>query len=194
MLLLARHGQTAHNAQGRLLGRLDPPLNDLGLAQAEGLRAAVTEAGATRVVCSPLLRARQTAEALDLPVEVDERWVEIDYGEYDGLPLADVPPDLWARWRTDPTFTPPGGESLADVGRRVAGACESLASELVSSDVVVVTHVSPIKAAVTWALGVGDEAVWRMFVDVASLTRIAVTERGGLLRSFNETHHRPGAA
>lgn len=190
MLIVARHGQTRHNADGLLLGRLDPPLTELGQAQAASLRAAVE--GAVRVVCSPLLRARQTAAALGLPVEIDERWIEVDYGIHDGRPLAEIPPELWRRWREDQSFVPEGGESLASVGRRVAAACESLTAEAAERDVVVVTHVSPLKAAVAWALGVGDEVVWRMFVAVASVTRIAVTERGPVLQSFNETHHLPG--
>ena len=189
MLIVARHGQTQANADGLLLGRLDPPLTDVGVAQAAALRSAVT--GASRVVCSPLLRTRQTAEALGLRVTVDERWIEVDYGIYDGWKLTDVPSELWAAWRSDLSFTPQGGESLAAVGRRVADACGSLADEARSTDVVVVTHVSPVKAAVLWALGAGDASVWRLFVDVASVSRIAVTERGPVLRSFNETHHLP---
>jgi len=54
---------------------------------------------------------------------------------------------------------------------------------------VVVTHVSPIKAAVTWALGVDDGAGWRMFCDLASVTRLDIHDRGPVLRSFNEVHH-----
>ena len=189
MLIVARHGQTQANADGLLLGRLDPPLTDVGLSQAAALRAAVGDA--SRVVCSPLLRTRQTADALGLPVAVDERWIEVDYGIYDGWKLSDVPSELWAAWRSDLSFTPEGGESLAAVGRRVADACRSLVDEARSRDIVVVTHVSPVKAAVLWALGAGDASVWRMFVDVASVSRIAVTERGPVLRSFNETHHLP---
>jgi broad specificity phosphatase PhoE len=187
VLVVVRHGQTQANAEGLLLGRLDPPLTERGAGQATALRAAV--AGATRVVSSPLLRARQTAAALGLPTSIDERWIEVDYGVHDGRPLREIPPELWARWRADPTFVPEGGESLASVSRRVAEACDDLAEEAVAHDVVVVTHVSPLKAAVAWALGVGTEVVWRMFVDVASVTRIAVTDRGPVLRSYNETHH-----
>jgi broad specificity phosphatase PhoE len=190
VLIVARHGQTQANAEGLLLGRLDPPLTAVGEAQAAALRSAVGD-GAVRVVSSPLQRCRQTAAALGLPVSVDDRWVEVDYGIYDGWKLADVPSEMWAAWRTDPTFVPEGGESLSAVAERVADACRSLADEAIDNDVVVVTHVSPLKAAVAWALGVGDDVVWRMFVDVASVSRIAVTDRGPVLRSFNETHHLP---
>ena len=143
--------------------------------------------GAGRVVSSPLRRARETAAVLGLPVDVDERWVELDYGELDGRPVAEVPPDLWRRWRADVDFTPPGGESLAALGRRVRAACEELAAEATEGDVVVVSHVSPIKAAVAWALGVGDELSWRLHVTPASVTRIAVRDGRGVLTSFNWT-------
>lgn len=187
MLIIARHGQTQANAEARLVGRMDPPLTELGLAQAAAMRAAV--AGASRVVTSPLLRARQTADALGLPVTVDDRWIEVDYGIYDGRRLADVPAGLWATWRDDVSFAPEGGESLLAVGGRVFAACEELAEEATATDIVVVTHVSPLKAAVAWALEAGADVVWRMFVDLASVTRIAISDRGPLLRSFNETHH-----
>ena len=185
MLVLVRHGRTAANAGGLLLGRADPPLDDHGMAQAASLGGAV--AGARRVVSSPLRRARETAAALGLPVEVDERWVELDYGEWDGRPIADVPLEAWRRWRADVDFAPPGGESLADLGRRVRAACDELAAEAADTDVVVVSHVSPIKAAVAWALDVGDELSWRLHVAPASVTRIAVRDGRGVLTAFNWT-------
>ena len=187
MLIVVRHGQTATNAAGRLLGRADPPLTDVGVQQAAALAAAVGPVG--RVVSSPLQRARQTASAFGAPVAVDERWTELDYGEYDDLAPGDLPAGTWDRWRTDPDYTPPGGESLADVGRRVRAACEDLTADAAGDVVVVVSHVSPIKAAVAWALDTGDEVAWRMFVGLASITRIAVGERGPMLRSFNEVAH-----
>ena len=187
MLILVRHGETAANAGRQLVGRADPPLTARGRAQATALAAAVTGVGLLRV--SPLRRARETAAAFGLPVEVDERWVEVDYGELDGRPVADAWAPLWERWRADPEWAPPGGESLASVGRRVREACEELREVAASIDVAVVTHVGPIKAAVAWALQVGDEVAWRMFLDVASVTRVALGERGPILRSFNEQHH-----
>nr|MBA3654136.1 histidine phosphatase family protein [Actinomycetota bacterium] len=176
MLILVRHGQTATNAAGRLLGRSDPPLTELGERQAAAVAAAIGPVD--RVISSPLARAGQTAAYFDRPVDVDERWLEIDYGTLENTPLGDVDPEWWRRWRADPTIAPPGGESLADVGSRVRAACESLVAEATARDVVVVSHVSPIKAAVVWALGGDDAMVWRMYLDVAAISRIAIRDHG----------------
>ena len=187
MLILVRHGRTAANASGLLLGRADPPLDDLGLAQATGI---ATELGpVARVVTSPLARTRSTAEALGAPITVDERWLELDYGDWDQRPLRDVSPGEWATWMADPTFAPPGGESLEDLGRRVRAACDDLAEEAAERDVVVVSHVSPIKAAVAWALDSGDDVTWHLFLAPASITRISTAGGRRVLQAFNQTAH-----
>jgi broad specificity phosphatase PhoE len=187
VLVVVRHGRTEANASGLLLGRADPALDEVGRSQAAMLAAAVGPVD--RVVASPLRRAQETAAAFGLPVEADERWIELDYGEWDGRPVGEVPVETWAAWRRDLRFCPPGGECLADLGERVRSACEELAAEASSSTVVVVSHVSPVKAAVAWALGVGDEATWRMYVAPASVTRIDVRDGRPVLVSFDEVGH-----
>ena len=192
MLILVRHGESTGNADGLLVGRIDAPLTERGLTQAQALAPWV--AGATRLISSPLGRARATAEALatGLPVEIDDRWAEVDYGEFDGRPLGSVPADVWASWRSDPDFRPPGGETLAEAGARVRAACgELFATEddgaRGAEPVVVVSHVSPIKAATCWALGLGDQGAWRLYLATASMTRIGWGVDGPVLNRFNET-------
>lgn len=186
MLILARHGETPANAGRLMVGHIDPPLTDRGRRQAAAVAAALP-AGAV-LLSSPLRRARETAAACGDP-EVDDRWQEVNYGELDGRPVGEAWLPLWDRWRADPEYAPPGGESLAAVGRRVRRACEELCGRAATGDVVVFTHVGPIKAAVAWALAVGDGVARRMFVDLASVSRVAVGEHGPLLHSFNEVHH-----
>jgi probable phosphoglycerate mutase len=192
VLILVRHGESTGNADGLLLGRMDAPLTERGLAQAGTLGPSV--AGATRLISSPLSRARDTAEALGtgLPVEIDDRWVEVDYGEFDGRPLGSVPAEVWTRWRSDPDYRPPGGETLTEAGARVRSACEELFAvdgegARGSGPVVVVSHVSPIKAATCWALGLGDGGTWRLYLATASVTRLAWGADGPVLNRFNYT-------
>ncbi|GIU88346.1 MAG: hypothetical protein KatS3mg009_2861 [Acidimicrobiia bacterium] len=190
MIAFVRHGQTAVNRDGMLQGRHDAPLTDLGHSQAAAVAHCFAPGTVARVVSSPLRRARDTAAAIAavhrVPVEADERLVELDYGEWDRRALADVTAEEWGRWRADPTFAPPGGESLAAVAARVASFCtEVLGDELV----VAVSHVSPIKAAVCWVLGIDERATWRMHLDLASVTRIAARGGAAVLASYNETAH-----
>jgi broad specificity phosphatase PhoE len=190
MLIILRHGRTEANASGLLQGRrIDPGLDALGQRQAAALAVALP--GVVRVVASPLRRAQETAAVFGLPVEIDERWIELDYGTLDGTSLAEVPPAVWATWQADINFRPGGGESLAQLGVRVRAAAEDLAASAAGSDVVVVTHVSPIKAAMAWALGVGDDVAWRSFVAPASITRVATSPRVSL-QGFNDTAHLEG--
>jgi len=191
VLIVVRHGRTEANASGLLLGqRLDPALDDLGRRQAAALAAALPSAA--RVISSPLRRARDTASAFGLTVEVDERWIELDYGDLDGTPLRDVPAELWTAWQADVDFCTDEGESLAQLGSRVRSAAADLVDDSVQRDVVVVTHVSPTKAALAWALGVGDEVSWRAFVAPASITRIATAGLRPSLHSFNGCAHLDG--
>jgi len=199
VLVLVRHGEAGANAAGRLLGRTESPLTEKGREQAAALAGALGPVG--RLVSSPLGRARHTAAALGLglPVEIDERWVEVDYGELEGCALAAVPAEVWARWRADPGFRPAGGESLAEVGARVRAACDELFARSgegarADTDVVVVSHVSPIKAAVAWALGAGDAVAWRLYLATASITRVAWGVDGPVLQGYNQTLAPPASS
>jgi len=191
VLVLVRHGETAANTEGRLLGRADPSLTELGREQVERLAVALVPVRAAAIVSSPLLRARETAGAIaDLAgasVEVDDRLIELDYGEWDGRTFAELPSGAARRWRDDPTFAPPGGESLVAVRARVTPCCEELLAR--SGVTVAVSHVSPIKAAVVWALGAGDEIGWRMRLGLASITRLELSNDRPCLIAFNDTGH-----
>ncbi len=72
---------------------------------------------------------------------------------------------------------------------RVSSVLDDLAPLAIERNVAVVTHVSPIKAAMAWALGVGIEVSWRSMVGQASITRIEISSRGPSLHAFNDTHH-----
>jgi broad specificity phosphatase PhoE len=200
VLILVRHGESVANAQGLLLGRTDVELTVAGRLQAEQARALVYDPVA-EVRTSPLRRARDTAELLALgpPIEIDERWIEVDYGEFEAQPLGGIPAEVWQRWRSDRDFRPEGGETLAEVDRRVVAICAELfavdgaGARRPDGDVVVVSHVSPIKAAVAWALGTTD-LYWRLHLRTASVTRIGWNRDGPILHGFNEVAVAPRRA
>ena len=193
MILFVRHGETEANRQRLALGRADPPLTARGNEQADAVARRLSVIGVTAVFASPLLRARETAAkiatAVGVEVAVDDRLVELDYGEWDGRSFPDLPPEELRRWRDDPAFAPPGGESLRAVTARVASFCTE---HLEGETVVAVSHVSPIKCAVTWALDAGEELGWRMFLELASITRVGSQQGNGILLGYNDTAHLEG--
>lgn len=190
-IVLVRHGRTSLNAAGRLQGRVDEPLDEVGREQARRLatRLVPVLGDDDLVISSPLVRARDTAAMLGREIRIDEQWIEMSYGVFDGVPQGDVSAAVWSQWRRDPHFSPDGGESLMAVTERVHRACDDLLAEARDRRVVVVSHVSPIKAAIAWALGTDPSTSWRMHLDTAAITRISVSSRGVALVSFNETYH-----
>jgi alpha-ribazole phosphatase len=184
VLYLVRHGRTDANAQGLMQGRLDPPLDALGHRQAEAMAARVGPVD--EVIASPLVRAQETAGYFGVDIATDDRWIELAYGEFEGVPVGEVPPDVWQSWRTNTEFATKGGESFSSLNERVRSACEELSERLTGRDVVVVSHVSPIKSAVSWALSTTMDIMFHCHLSQASLCRIDLGRFGPVLHSFNE--------
>ena len=187
MLILARHGRTAANAQGLLQGRMDLPLDEVGREQAR--KIAVALASVDVVISSPLRRAVETAEALGKEMEIDDRWIEMDFGILDGQRRQDIDPAIWIRLQRDVHYQPEGGESLANMMLRVTPALDELLARSEHESIAVFTHVMPIKAAFSHVLHIGMETAPRTYLDQASLTRMTMTPVGAVLHSFNETGH-----
>lgn len=184
MLYLVRHGRTDANANGLLQGRLDPPLDELGHRQAAAVAQRIGPVD--EVIASSLQRAQDTAGYFGDDVVIDDRWIEVAYGEYEGVPVGEVPPEVWQSWRTNREFATRGGESFGSLDSRVREACEELAERLSGRNIVVVSHVSPIKSAVSWALNATMEIMFHCHLSQASLCRIDIGKFGPLLYSFNE--------
>ena len=190
MLLFVRHGQTEANRAGLVLGRSDPELTEEGHRQAKLLADALRGEAVAVILTSPLLRARQTAEpiaeACGVPVEVDDRLIEIDWGAWEGRATGSLATAEVDRMKAE-DGTAPEGESLDSL----AGRVESFCTDQLDQDglVVAVSHVSPIKAAAAWAMGVDGTVAWRMYLGLASITRVGRGKASPVLLSFNETGH-----
>ncbi|MEU6428244.1 bifunctional RNase H/acid phosphatase [Microbispora sp. NPDC046973] len=198
-LLLLRHGQTPLSVEKRFSGLGDPSLTATGLAQAEAaaLRLSRQPYEVEVIVASPLARARQTAEAVaartGLAVLVDDDLRETDFGEWEGHTFAEIQ-QRWPReleaWLADPDVAPPGGESFASTARRVEQARDRIVKAHEGRSVVVVSHVTPIKMLVRFALGAPPEALYRMHLDLACLSAIDYYADGpAVVRALNDTAH-----
>jgi broad specificity phosphatase PhoE/ribonuclease HI len=198
--ILLRHGQTALSVEKRFSGRGDAVLTELGQRQAAAAAARLSSSAATAVVSSPLARARATgqavADALDLELAVDEGLQETDFGDWEGYTFSEVR-KKWPRelddWLASPATAPPFGESFDDTTARVRLALARVVERYAGQTVVLVSHVSPIKTLVRLALDAPPSAIYRMHLDLASVTEVSWYADGpAVLRSFNDTHHLDG--
>lgn len=191
MIILIRHGQTTTNAKGLLVGRSDPALTELGRRQAAALRPLLSNV--KQVWVSPLQRARSTAELAipHLAVTVRESFIEVDYGDLDGQALSVVSGAQWQAFETDHTVAIGNGESLETVDARVHAELDELLADRDSllhradEHLAIVSHVSPIKSAMAWALGVPGSVAWRSRLDNGSLTTIGTRRAWPTLIHFN---------
>jgi alpha-ribazole phosphatase len=191
VITLIRHGQSTTNEQGLLVGRSDAHLTELGERQARALAPYLTDID--EVWVSPLTRARETA-ALALPGRlpiVKEAFIEVDYGDLDGTSLSQMTTEHWRAFEFDHDVAFGGGESLADVDKRVHAELEGLLedeSSLLHSSthhLAIVSHVSPIKSAIVWALGASGATAWRMRLENGSMSVIGVRAHAPQLIRYN---------
>jgi broad specificity phosphatase PhoE len=173
------------------VGQSDPALTERGERQARALRPLLTHVA--EVWTSPLQRARVTA-ALAIPgieAVVKESFIEVDYGTLDGQPLSRVTDEQWRAFEQDHTTAFGGGESLASVDQRVHAELDAQLADAASllhsatSHLAIVSHMSPIKSAVSWALGVSGSVAWRMNLSNASMTTIFTRLSTPVLLNYN---------
>ncbi|MFJ1841469.1 MULTISPECIES: bifunctional RNase H/acid phosphatase [unclassified Streptomyces] len=199
--VLLRHGETALTPEKRFSGSggSDPELSATGRDQAERIARSLADRGTIEeIVSSPLRRCRETAAAvaarLGLEVRIEDGLRETDFGAWEGLTFAEVRerygPDLDA-WLASAKAAPTGGgESFAEVARRVAATRDRLTARYAGRTVLLVTHVTPIKTLVRLALGAPPEAMFRMELSAASVSAVAYYSDGNVsLRLLNDTSH-----
>lgn len=162
-LVLLRHGQTEYNIDGRMQGHIDSRLTEDGRAQAAAVAPEVARLGPDRLISSDLRRAVDTAEVLGaactLPVKLDARLRETHLGEWQGRTVDEIEadyPGAIAAWRSDPAWTPPGGESRIEVVCRSRPVVDELDEEYADNPqgiVVMVAHGGMIAGLVCGLLG-----------------------------------------
>ena len=140
-LYIARHGETAWNAENLVCGRTDLPLTERGMEQARLLAENAVGKGLEGIIASPLLRARQTAQAVSdaigVPVEIDQRLIELDFGIFEGKSRKDPG---FAYTRTQFPTRYPGGESAFQMAHRVYSCLEDVKQKYAGKTVLLVCH------------------------------------------------------
>nr|WP_202420743.1 histidine phosphatase family protein [Actinomadura rayongensis] len=186
-----RHGQTTWNVENRFQGKTDVPLDDTGRAQARRAAALLTALRPTALLASPLQRAADTAQALadltGLPVRHDRDLIERDGGAWEGLTGAEIReryPAERAIWQ------PPGGETSAQVAKRVGTALERALDDLPPDGVLVVaSHGAALRLGLCHLLGLPEET-WEHLGGLSNCCWSVLSERrdGG----FRLTEHNAG--
>ena len=192
IIYVVRHGRTTLNAQGRFRGLADPPLDETGLAEAEAVAALIASRPAAprplaAIATSPLVRARQTAEAIGLaagrePFVLDEL-LDLDHGLWQGLTPDEaqaLDPDAYRLFRSDPRKAKaPGGEALADAEARMRSALRSLSTRYPGEEIVAVSHEIPIRLLLSGVRGLDGPQVWEFELPTASVMTLVRMAEGG---------------
>jgi probable phosphoglycerate mutase len=203
-LLLLRHGQTAMSVDRRYSGRGDVALTEHGTQQAaaaakrfEAMEGLVVDGEVAPIVASPVTRTKQTAQAvadaIGGRVETHPGLLETDFGEWEGLTFAEAvsrDPELHREWLGDTSVAPPGGESFDVVHRRVRKARDELFAKYGGRTIVVVSHVTPIKTLLRMGLDAGPSLLFRLHLDLASLSIVEFYPDGNAsVRLVNDISH-----
>jgi probable phosphoglycerate mutase len=184
-LLLTRHAQTVWHRENRYAGTSDVDLTPEGLQQAEQLAGWVRTRGVDVVVSSPVRRARETAEpsarAAGVTVEVEDDLREVGFGIAEGRTLAELDPQVVARFRADPVAHPfPGAEPPPEAAARCAAALRRIAARHPDDTVLVVAHNTLLRLGLCALLGLPIARYRQVFprLDNVAVTEIALPARG----------------
>ena len=196
-ICMVRHGETAWNAQGRVQGQLDIPLNDVGRAQARATADALAGHDFTAIYCSDLIRVRQTAEPsarrLALPVSYTADLRERHYGMFETLTYVEVRekfPEQYARFRDkDPDFDFEGGESLRGFNERSLKAVSEIIGRHPGEQVLVFTHGGVLEMVYRHARAVGLSSARDFEIPNAGINWIEVTPKEWKVWAWAEIAH-----
>lgn len=198
-LLLVRHGETDWNLARRYQGQSAVSLNQKGVQQAEQLASRLSHEKIDAVYSSDSPRALETAtQVLNLQgqapaLQKDARWQEICFGAWDGLTYEEVEAK-WKHevtaWYADPVnSSPPGGETMLQMSKRLQSAWNDLKSNHEDDTVLIVTHGGVIQILLCMLLGVELNRYWQFRVAQASLTVIQLYAEAAILDLFNDVSH-----
>jgi broad specificity phosphatase PhoE len=190
-VILIRHGDLGKTRRGLYIGRTDAPLSEGGRRQAAVLAGALGRLNGARLLCSPLLRTRETAGiVLGAPdaCDIDPDLREIDFGRWEGMGFAEIAaadPSTVERWAAlDEAFAFPGGERIGDFRRRIEAVAGRMAADPAGT-VVAFTHGGVIRFLICRFLGLEDRHYLLFDVRPGSLCELLLEGGRGILVRLN---------
>jgi len=199
ILYLIRHGETTHNAEGRVQGHTESHLSDLGRKQAARLRERLLDAPITRVFVSPLARAVETARIAfedRVPISARERLREIHLGIWEGQRAEDLRntyPEEVRLWFQHPSaMRISGAETVRKFRGRVSAEMRHILREVPDGGFAVVAHGGVICTYLTYLLGMKLDNIWRFKIRNASVTRVVFPQNRPRIDLLGDIHHLHG--
>lgn len=194
---LVRHGTTDWNKEEIFRGRVDCKLNDTGRAEALALAEYFLKISLEVIYTSPLSRAEETAQAIaggrGLRVIPEPAFQDIDFGEWQGLPLKEVKekyPELYRDWRERPqSVTFPGGENLAVVKARAWEGLQRVVRENPEKNTLIVSHRVITKVLICAVLGLDDSHFWQIKQDTTAVNCLEHSRGLFVASLINDTCH-----
>ncbi len=197
---MIRHGETDWNKTNRFRGRSDVGLNQIGQQQAQRISARLADEKLAAIYASPLPRALETAEPLAghhrLHVEANADLLDIDYGGWEGLSRDEARakfPELYELWLKAPGRVRfPGGESTRQVRLRIENLLKDLSDNHLGETVALISHRITCHVALSYTLGLPNDAIWRIRQDVGCINIFEEREDSFVVTLLNDTSHLAG--
>jgi len=196
-IILVRHGETDWNTEQVFRGRIDVPLNQVGLSQAEAVGRSLRDSDIDALYSSPLTRAFETAHMLakgrNLEIVSEEGFIDINFGLWQGISHQKVKEDfedLYARWISEPhEVTFPQGENLEQVKIRSQKALDTIVKNNPGRTVAIVSHRVVNKVLLCTVLGLDLTHFWNIRQDTCAVNRFEYKEGSYFLTLLNDTCH-----
>ena len=200
IIYITRHGETEWNVAGRIQGHTDVSLSERGQEQARMLARRLSTVPIDAVYSSDLSRAAETARVAlgerDVPITFTEELREYNKGVFEGLTEAEYRekyPELYEpSMVNDLDFAPPGGETIRETSRRLAGIVQRVKDAHLDQSTLIVGHGGSLRAGIVSLLDLPLEANWKFAMSNCALTVIYTYPDNCVMHLYNDTSHITG--
>lgn len=196
-IIFLRHGQAKNNTERILAGRTEGvPLTETGIQQAQHTAQLLKDMNISAIYSSPIQRAKHTAEIVgennSIDVNIDDRLIELDMGKFTGMPYDEIfnsHGNVFMKFYSgDLEIAHNGVETFSDVKKRVLGIVDHVIEKHPDENVVLVTHMDPIKAMLSTIVDLSPSNLFELIIANASLNIFREKERKFSLSGLNVMH------